>query len=45
MNSGSAFNTAEAEKYKEVTSQLANIFPDLVTGETVMVRKWPVIKK
>lgn len=33
MNSGSAFNTAEAEKYKEVTSQLANIFPDLVTGE------------
>lgn len=33
MNSGTSFNTEEAEKYKSVTGELANIFPELVTGE------------
>lgn len=33
MNSGQSFNTDEAKEYKDVTNQLANVFPDLVTGE------------
>ncbi|MFQ3843266.1 phage tail tape measure protein [Staphylococcus pseudoxylosus] len=33
MDSGQTFNDTEAKQYKDTVSQLANIFPDLVTGE------------
>lgn len=33
MESGQSFNDTEAKQYKDTVAQLANIFPDLVTGE------------
>lgn len=39
LNSGTGLESTELEKYKTTTQELANLFPDLVAGETSMGTK------